>query len=102
MPRADDNSDPLLVSAPTHVRPNERVIVAKDGVGFVCVDVLGEEYYTLNHTAAYIWQLLCDGALVSAIVDDVAQHYGIPRGQAADDVGELIRRLLAHNLVQPA
>jgi Coenzyme PQQ synthesis protein D (PqqD) len=94
--------DPKAV-APTdashHVRPCDHVLVAKDGGGCVLVDLLAEQYYSLNHSGAFVWQRCAEGAPLDVVITALATEYGIDEDTCRADVRTLVARLVDHRLV---
>lgn len=86
-------------SPPPLIRARTNVIVAKDGAACMLVDLLSEQYYTLNHSATYVWQLLCDGVPLTGVAEALASTYNIDRSLAVADVTTLITQLAGYGLV---
>ena len=92
----DPASTPVL---PSTVEARSDVIVAKDGGACMLVDLPGEQYYSLNHSATYAWELLTDGLTLDRVADTMATAYNVDRAQITADLAELINRLIAYGLV---
>lgn len=58
-------------------------------------------YMGLNGTGAIVWEVLAGGGSLDAAIDGIARHFDIPRETAASDVSNLIKELLALNLITP-
>jgi hypothetical protein len=60
--------------------------------------------YVLNHTAAYVWQLLDGTRTEMAVARELADTYGQDYDDVLNDVRELVRHLSAVGLLtdQPA
>ena len=56
--------------------------------------------YTLNQTAAFIWELIDSSKSVSQIKDKVAEEFEADPRQAQADVSEIIFQLEALSLIQ--
>lgn len=58
-------------------------------------------YYSLDGTGGEVWSLLEEHHPVDAVVASLAARYGIPEGQCAADVRNLIEQLVAEHLLVP-
>jgi hypothetical protein len=58
--------------------------------------------YTLNATAAFIWELIDGKKSISNIKDKVAEEFEVESRQAQDDVSHIISQWEAMCLVQKA
>jgi hypothetical protein len=56
--------------------------------------------YTMNQTAAFIWELIDSRASVAQIKDKVADEFEVEAGQAQADVSEILSQLEALSLIQ--
>ena len=75
------------------------VVVQVTGDEAVLLKLTDEVAFSLNATAARIASLISDGLAVPAIIDQLAEEYGAPRGSVATDVHALIEQLASKGLV---
>ena len=61
--------------------------------GCIVLDLEKGNYFTLNRTAAAIWQGILDAQSGTAIAAGFAREYGIPLEQANRDVDEVLTLL---------
>ncbi|WP_317447674.1 PqqD family protein [Streptomyces collinus] len=57
--------------------------------------------FELTSVAAFVWRLLDGLHTVREISLAVATEYGVNRDEALEDTQELLRDLLAHNVLEP-
>jgi hypothetical protein len=81
------------------VRPSDHVLAARDGGGCVLVDLMAERYFSLNHTGAFVWQLLAEGRPIGEVANRMANEYQLDDASCVADLCSVIEQLLAHNLV---
>ncbi len=60
------------------------------------------QYFTLNQTGTFVWQLLKEPHSTGEITLDVAEKYGIAAPECQHDIGELIAQLGEAGLIQKA
>ena len=58
--------------------------------------------YTLNDTAAFIWELIDGKRNVSQIKDEVAGKFEVVPGQAESDVSQIVSQWESMSLIQKA
>ncbi len=68
----------------------------------VVLDLRTSVYYSLNDTAALIWECIGEGLTTEAIVERLAEDFDPPREAARRDVQELLRDLSKNELIVPA
>lgn len=57
------------------------------------------QYYSLSGTAAKVWQLLETPRTLAELSERVAEEYGVPVAQCAEDIHEFSRDLLKAGLI---
>lgn len=78
---------------------NDDVIWRKIEDNIVVITADAQAVYTLNKTAAYIWEL-CDGTNgIEKIVEQLCEKYEVTREEAESDVRESIRRFTEMGLL---
>lgn len=65
----------------------------------VIVNLTSGNYYSLQGVGADIWALLCAGVAAGAIVESIERRYSGDPAEIEAGVGELIRQLVAEELV---
>ena len=68
----------------------------------VVLDLRTSVYYSLNDTAALIWECVGEGLPAGAIAERVTEEYESPLDAARRDVVELLRDLRKNQLIVPA
>lgn len=68
----------------------------------VVLDLNTSIYYSLNETAARVWELLADRQSAAAASRRVAEEYGEDVRSVERDVAEFLEGLRRENLLQPA
>lgn len=88
------------ISLPHRLRASPSVLctVMSDG-SFVLMDVNSGVFYQLGGVAARLWSLWQDDATVMPGLETILDEYGVEREELIRDVQELLRDLLAQNLI---
>jgi hypothetical protein len=68
----------------------------------VILDLKSSRYYSLNDSAAFIWERLDSGATVSEIAPILSAEYDVSTAAAARDAAALVRDLQKEKLLVPA
>lgn len=86
---------------PTYLRPHTPAVKSEilDGE-LVLIDFDSGAYYSGNHVAGAVWQLLQVGTPSEAVGPRIAEHFADPR--AEDDVARLLAFLVETKLVVSA
>lgn len=99
-----DHCDASAVVA-TRVTPAQHVVTTRLGDELVLLDVERGDYYTLNETAARVWELLASaggaGLSADAVAKSLTQEYATPASQLESDVRALIAEFSKSALVVP-
>jgi hypothetical protein len=65
----------------------------------VMIHLQSGRYYSAEGSAAVLWQLLESGASLGDIVTTVAEHFGLSRDRAGEDVGRFVTELVREELL---
>ncbi len=65
----------------------------KTGETGVILDLETSEYYSLNDTGTFIWEMLDSGTPPSGVPAALAEEFGITAERAAADTADFIREL---------
>jgi len=58
-----------------------------------------DSIYSLNETAAVVWECACRGASAAEIVERITSEFAVSRGEAAKDVKDTIAALVGAKLL---
>lgn len=75
-----------------HVRMDDQVIVA---------DMRSGHYLGLDGVGARVWDLVCEGATLGAIMERLSAEYEVSADVLDRDIGELMKELVARRLIEP-
>ena len=89
----------VSLTADSHVARAGTALSAEVGGELVALDVNRGVCYGLNHVGTRIWQLLETPRFVREIVDTLLSEYDVPREACAEQTLNLLRDLLAAELV---
>lgn len=81
------------------VRPHPDVVSQRVGHHVVLAHLLTNQIYSLNSTAARLWELLDEGHELSACLPKLLAEYDIGRSELEQDVAELIQDLAQLDLL---
>ena len=65
----------------------------------VMIHLQSGRYYSAEGSAAVVWQLLESGVSLGDIVTKVAEHFGVSRDRAGEDVGRFVTELVREELL---
>lgn len=83
-----------------HVRPDPHVVSAMRGSEVILLDLRKDEYFSANRIGGQIWQAICDGTSLDALVEEVARNTTTPADQVERDVSAFIQMLADAALVR--
>lgn len=66
----------------------------------VVMDMDSAEFFSLNETAGAVWRAIDGARDRDAVIAAVAAEYGLEPGEIADDVDELIARMVQAGFVR--
>lgn len=84
---------------------NPRIVARKSGKEYILVPITDnvanmEAVYTMNETAAFIWDCIDNARSAEEIASLVSEEYEIDKESALSDVLELAEDLEKHNIVR--
>jgi coenzyme PQQ synthesis protein D (PqqD) len=80
-------------------RPSAHVHWQRFDSELVVLDLQGGQYYALNDVASSVFEHVCGGRTQDEIVQDLVNVYEVDREALEKDVRQLVRELIARNLV---
>ena len=83
-----------------YLKPNSHEVASKivDGEA-ILINLSNGMYYSTDSVGAFVWSLIESGHSQDSIAEVVADHYGIARKTAIQDVATLIGELTRENLI---
>jgi hypothetical protein len=84
----------------TAFRPSPDVLMRKVGDEFVLVHMSRNQIFSLNPTAARLWELLTEGCSRADALAQLTQEFDVPPETAAADADELLRLLKQEGLLE--
>lgn len=91
------SSDQIL---PEVVEIGEGVIYQKLNDEAVLLELSSQRYFGLNHVGTKMWQFLLDDGNVESLISRLGSVYDTTEAVLREDVTQLIRELLAANLLK--
>jgi hypothetical protein len=88
----------------TVIKKNPRIVARKSGDEYILVPITDnvanmEAVYTMNSTAAFIWDNIDGEKTLEDIAGVVSGEYDTDMSTALDDVVELVNDLVKHKIV---
>ena len=85
-------------------RRSSNIVARRSGEDYILVPITDnvasmEAVYTMNETAAFIWDQIDGETSTGVIADRVAAEYGIERDISLADVRELLSELEEQNII---
>ncbi|MBI5624199.1 MAG: PqqD family protein [Elusimicrobia bacterium] len=68
----------------------------------VVLDLRSGVYFSLNDTAARMWELLGEGLDAAEVAEQVSEEYGQELSEVRADLGGLVRQLRKEGLLLPS
>ena len=86
------------------IKKNKKIVARKSGDEYILVPITDnvanmEAVYTLNETAAYIWDCIDGLRSQEDIAGILSEEYNIDKDAALSDVKDLVDDLENHNIV---
>lgn len=78
---------------------SEAVTWRKTGDEAVILNLETSEYYSLNESGTFIWELFAAGKSAPKIAESLASEYALAPGQAAKDTEEFFKELAKLKIV---
>ena len=87
---------------PKQIKIASNALVQKVSEEMVILDIQSGQYYTLNHVAADMLELMQQGSTVEQTVAEICREYDVSTQEATDDLYNMINTLAEKQLVQSA
>jgi coenzyme PQQ synthesis protein D (PqqD) len=84
------------------LRPDPNVIAERVHEDLVLVHLGTNRIYSLNSTAARVWELLSESLSVSGIQATLRAEFDVDDGQLSSEIEELLASLSVEQLIGPA
>ncbi|HSE03285.1 MAG TPA: PqqD family protein [Methylomirabilota bacterium] len=88
-----------MSSTSTHFRPSPDALATRVGDEIVLVDLKTDRIYSLNRTAARIWELLCDDCDRAELERCMLEEFDVAPGEVAQAIDELVASLTEGGLL---
>lgn len=92
----------MVMSATETWVAGEHVFSSPLGEDMALLDTRTNRYFTLNPTAATVWESLSGPESRDGIAAALARKFDIAAEDCLDDVDEILRDLAAQDLIRPA
>lgn len=79
---------------------NKGYITQKEGEELIIFDAESSSTFTLNPTAAFIFNSLKKGYQKKELIEKLTKYYKITQSQATADVNDLLDYLSSNNIIQ--
>jgi hypothetical protein len=92
-----------MIETTSQFRINEKLVTSKmiDGEAII-INLANGMYYSLDKTGAVVWLLIGGGCSLEEIADVLSSRFSAPLEQVREDLANLVKDLVSHNLVLPA
>jgi hypothetical protein len=92
-----------MIETTSQFRINEKLVTSKmiDGEAII-INLANGMYYSLDKTGAVVWLLIGGGGSLEEIADVLSSRFSAPLEQVREDLANLVKDLVSHNLVLPA
>lgn len=87
---------------PKKIQIASNALVQKVSEEMVILDIQSGQYYTLNHVAADMLELMQQGSTVEQTVAEICREYDVSAQEATEDLYNMINTLAEKQLVQSA
>ena|SRR5579862_6323671 len=89
-----------IAELPARLTPRACIVTAKHGDDTVLLDVISENYYSLNATGSRIWQWLCDDVAPADLAHRLQETFGVSEDRARVDVLRLLQQCAESSLFE--
>jgi hypothetical protein len=79
-----------MSSTPTRFRSSLDALATRVGDEIVLVDLRTDRIYSLNRTAARIWELMCADCDRAEVERRMLEEFDVPPGQLAEAIDDLV------------
>jgi hypothetical protein len=92
-----------MIQTNSRFRINEKLVTSKmiDGEAII-INLSNGMYYSLDKTGALVWLLVGASSSVGEAADLLSKRFSTPVAQVREDISNLVKDLVAQNLVVPA
>jgi Coenzyme PQQ synthesis protein D (PqqD) len=83
----------------TRISRNPSILVAEVDVEIVMMSIQQGQYFGLDDIGSDVWKRIDPPCLFADLVDELSRDYDADRATIAADVGQLLCKMAAHNVV---
>lgn len=80
-------------------KPSPDIASRKVANEIVLLNVKTSDYYSMNPTAVFVWELICKNTPLSEIIKTLAAEFGADAAKVRKDVVELVKTLESQKII---
>jgi hypothetical protein len=80
-------------------KPSADIVSRKVADEIVLLNTKTSDYYSMNPTAVFVWELVCRNKTLGEIVRALAAEFGAEAGKVRKDVLELLKNLESQKII---
>ena len=88
-----------MSSTPARFRSSPDALATRIGDEIVLVDLKTDKIYSLNRTAARIWELMCADCDRAEVERRMLEEFDVARGELAEAIDELVTSMTQDGLL---
>ena len=88
-----------MSSTPARFRSSPDALATRVGDEIVLVDLKTDKIYSLNRTAARIWELICADCDRAEVERRMVEEFDVARGELAEAIDELVKSMTQDGLL---
>ena len=88
-----------MSSTPARFRSSPDALATRVGDEIVLVDLKTDKIYSLNRTAARIWELMCTDCDRAEVERRMLEEFDVARGELAEAIDELVTSMTQDGLL---
>jgi hypothetical protein len=88
-----------MSSTPARFRSSPDALATRVGDEIVLVDLKTDKIYSLNRTAARIWELMCADCDRAEVERRMLEEFDVARGELAEAIDELVTSMTQDGLL---
>lgn len=88
-----------MSSTPARFRSSPDALATRVGDEIVLVDLKTDKIYSLNRTAARIWELMCADCDRAEVERRMLEEFDVARGELAEAIDELVKSMTQDGLL---
>lgn len=88
-----------MSSTPARFRSSPDALATRVGDEIVLVDLKTDKIYSLNRTAARIWELICADCDRAEVERRMLEEFDVARGELAEAIDELVKSMTQDGLL---